>query len=152
MCSDLTNINGYILDNKHYYLLRIFYEDTDAGQIIYHSNYLKFFERARSSLLNLLNIDQVNMQEKNGVSLVVRKVNIIWHKPAKLNDCIIIETCLKYAKNSSITLCQNAFKFKHNKNNNLLVSGIVEIVAINSEFKVLRIGKIINDAFYQNKY
>lgn len=146
------NLDGIIKNNIHHYVVKVFFEDTDAGQIVYHTNYLKYFERARTSLLNLLKIDQINLKKNHDIILVVRKADIKWFKPAILNDTLLVETCLKYAKNSSITLCQNAFKFKHNKNNNLLVSGIVEIVAINSEFKVLRIGKIINDAFFQNKY
>ena len=51
-------INGEIINDTHYYITRIFYEDTDAGGIVYHANYLKYFERARTSLLNLINIDQ----------------------------------------------------------------------------------------------
>ncbi len=57
--SEINNlINGEIIDDIHYYITRIFYEDTDAGGIVYHANYLKYFERARTSLLNLININQ----------------------------------------------------------------------------------------------
>ena len=54
------NLDGIINNNRHYYFVRVFYEDTDAGQIVYHTNYLKYFERARTSLLNLLKIDPVS--------------------------------------------------------------------------------------------
>ena len=57
------NLNGIINNNIHHYLVKVFYEDTDAGQIVYHSNYLKYFERARTSLLNLLKIDQINLKK-----------------------------------------------------------------------------------------
>ena len=50
-------INGKIINHHHHYVTRIFYEDTDAGGIVYHANYLKYFERARTSLLNLINFD-----------------------------------------------------------------------------------------------
>ena len=57
--SEINNfINGEIVNNTHHYIIRIFYEDTDAGGIVYHANYLKYFERARTSLLNLIDIDQ----------------------------------------------------------------------------------------------
>ena len=57
--SEINNlINGTIINDTHYYITRIFYEDTDAGGIVYHANYLKYFERARTSLLNLINIYQ----------------------------------------------------------------------------------------------
>ena len=60
-------INGEIINDTHYYIIRIFYEDTDAGGIVYHANYLKYFERARTSLLNLINIEVIR---KNGVILL----------------------------------------------------------------------------------
>ena len=63
--SDVNNlINGEIIHDTHYYVTRIFYEDTDAGGIVYHANYLKYFERARTSLLNLIDIDQKQLIEK----------------------------------------------------------------------------------------
>ena len=69
---DINNlINGEIINDTHYYVTRIFYEDTDAGGIVYHANYLKYFERARTSLLNLINIDQKQLLEKN-------KLNADW--------------------------------------------------------------------------
>ena len=63
-------INGEIINDIHYYITRIFYEDTDAGGIVYHANYLKYFERARTSLLNLINIDQKQLLEKKNWDLL----------------------------------------------------------------------------------
>ena len=150
--NNLNNLNGVIQGNEHFYYLKVYYEDTDAGQIVYHANYLKYFERARSSLLNLLKINQVFLREKYNISLVVRRAEIIWHKPALLNDTILIRSCLKYAKNSSITIKQSAYcVIDGNKENVLLVTGIIQIVAINNDFKVKRINKILNKKFFQNK-
>ena len=152
MKNNFENLDGAIKDNKHFYKLRVFYEDTDAGQIVYHTNYLKYFERARSSLLNLLKIDQLNLKKEDNVILVVKKVDVNWYKPAKLNDKILIETCLKYAKNSSITLNQDAYKyFSNNNENELLVSGVIQIVAINNLYKVKNMNSILNHKFFQNK-
>lgn len=149
MLIKFNNLDGKLINNKHYYPIKIFYEDTDAGGIVYHSNYLKYFERARTSLLNLLKIDQIKLSEKHDTKLVVRKGDIIWHKPAKLNDTLLIETCLKYAKNSSITLEQKAFI--NNKNETaLLVTGLFQIVAVNDNFKVKRIKSILQSNFFNN--
>ena len=146
------NLEGEINNNRHHYLLKVFYEDTDSGQIVYHTNYLKYFERARTSLLNLLKIDQINLKKNHDIILVVRKADIKWLKPAILNDTIIIETCLKYAKNTSITISQQACRFCEIKEKDeLLVSGTIQIVAINKEFKVKRINKILKSKFFQNK-
>jgi acyl-CoA thioester hydrolase len=149
MLIKFNNLDGKLINNKHYYPIKIFYEDTDAGGIVYHSNYLKYFERARTSLLNLLKIDQIKLSQKYDTKLVVRKGDIIWHKPAKLNDTLLIETCLKYAKNSSITLEQKAFI--NNKNEtDLLVTGLFQIVAVNDNFKVKRIKSILQSNFFNN--
>ena len=150
--TNFENLDGIIKDDKHFYKLRVFYEDTDAGQIVYHTNYLKYFERARSSLLNLLEIDQLKLKKEDDIILVVKKVDVNWHKSAKLNDKLLIETCLKYAKNSSITLNQDAYKYVSNNNQNeLLVSGVIQIVAINSLYKVKKMNLILNHKFFQNK-
>lgn len=149
MLIKFNNLDGKLINNKHYYPIRIFYEDTDAGGIVYHSNYLKYFERARTSLLNLLKIDQIKLSQKHDTKLVVRKGDIIWHKPAKLNDTLLIETCLKYAKNSSITLEQKAF-INNKTETNLLVTGLFQIVAVNDNFKVKRIKNILQSNFFNN--
>ena len=151
MLIKFNNLDGKIINHKHYYPIKIFYEDTDAGRVVYHSNYLNFFERARTSLLNLLKIDQVKLSQKHDIKLVVRKGDIIWHKPAKLNDTLLIETCLKYAKNSSITIDQLAYRYcDMNKTKELLVSGIIQIVAMSSGLKVRRINKVLKNPFFLN--
>lgn len=149
MLIKFNNLDGKLINNKHYYPIKIFYEDTDAGGIVYHSNYLKYFERARTSLLNLLKIDQIKLSQKHDTKLVVRKGDIIWHKPAKLNDTLLIETCLKYAKNTSITLEQKAFINNENETD-LLVTGLFQIVAVNDNFKVMRIKSILQSNFFNN--
>ena len=150
--NNLQNLDGIIQGNEHYYYLKVYHEDTDAGQIVYHTNYLKYFERARTSLLNLLNIDQADLRKKHNINLVVRKADLIWHKPALFNDTILIKSCLKYAKNTSITINQQACRFcGMGEKNELLVSGTIQIVAINKEFKVKRINQVLINKFFKNK-
>ena len=145
------NLDGIIKNNIHHYVVKVFFEDTDAGQIVYHTNYLKYFERARTSLLNLLKIDQINLKKSYDIILVVRKADIEWFKPAILNDTLLIESCLKYAKNSSITMEQLAYRYCDiKKTKELLVSGIIQIVAMSSSFKVRRINKVLKNPFFQN--
>ena len=60
--NNFQNIDGFIEDNDHFYYLKVYFEDTDAGQIVYHTNYLKYFERARTSLLNLLKFPRINLR------------------------------------------------------------------------------------------
>ena len=147
---NFNNLNGVITRNKHYYPVKIFYEDTDAGGIVYHSNYLNFFERARTSLLNLLKLDQTYLKNEVDIILVVRNGNLVWHKPAKLNDTLLIETCLKYVKNSYILLNQKAYIY-NDCIKNLLVSANFQIVAIDSNFKVKRIKNVLKHKFFTNR-
>ena len=92
-----------------------------------------------------------NLKTNHDIILVVRKADIQWCKPAILNDTLLIETCLKYAKNSSITIQQRAHRHcDMNKTKELLVSGVIQIVAMNSSFKVRRINKILKNPFFQN--
>ncbi len=145
------NLDGIINNNKHYYVVKVFYEDTDAGQIVYHTNYLKYFERARTSLLNLIKIDQIKLTKTYDIILVVRKADIRWLKPAVLNDTLLIETCLKYAKNTSITIQQLAYRYSNmNQTKELLVSGTIQIVAMSRSFKIKRINRILKNPFFQN--
>ena len=150
--NNLQNLDGIIQGNQHHYYLKVYHEDTDAGQIVYHTNYLKYFERARTSLLNLLNINQEDLRKTHNINLVVRKADLIQHKPALFNDTILIKSCLKYAKNTSITINQIACRFfGMGEKNELLVSGTIQIVAINKDFKVKRINQILKCKFFQNK-
>ena len=95
-------------------------------------------------------ISLLNLKKEFDIILVVKKVDVNWYKSAKLNDKLVIETCLKYAKNSSITLNQVAYKYdSNNHEHELLVSGVIQIVAINSQNKVRRMNTILNHKFFQ---
>ena len=99
------NINdGSILYGSHFYCLKVFYEDTDAGGIVYHANYLKFFERARTSLLNCLMVNQYELLQNKALRFVLREIFLKITDSFKLNDLVLIETRHKYAKNSFILL------------------------------------------------
>ncbi len=147
----IDNFNGIIIDNNHYYLIRVFYEDTDSGGIVYHSNYLNYFERARTSILNLLNLDQKRLYDEKGLSFVVREVSLKITNSFYLNDFIIIESRLKYAKNSYITLDQLAWSIdKDFKLDVLCVKGSIQIVMIDNNNKVRKINKILTNSFFNN--
>jgi acyl-CoA thioester hydrolase len=81
------------LDGKtHLYPLVVFYEDTDAGGIVYHANYLAFAERARSAMLNLLGFTNRNIAERHKVAIAVRHCTIDFRKAAQLEDRLTVES------------------------------------------------------------
>ena len=148
--SEINNfINGEIINNTHHYFTRIFYEDTDAGGIVYHANYLKYFERARTSLLNLINIDQKQLLEKKKLAFVVRDINLRINKSFQLNQILLVKTCLKSAKKSCIVLKHEAYETIQNticKNPNVVCE--IQIVMINDKNKVKNISKILYHPFF----
>ena len=149
--SEINNlINGEIVNNTHYYITRIFYEDTDAGGIVYHANYLKYFERARTSLLNLIKIDQKELLEKNKLGFVVRDINLRINKSFQLNQILQVKTCLKSAKKSCIVLRHEAYET--NQNTNIKTPNVlceIQIVMINDQNKVKDISKILDHPFFK---
>ena len=70
--------------------VRVYYQDTDAGGVVYHAQYLSFMERARSELLNAAGIDLARFTAKHGVLFVVFQVAITYHEPARLNDMLSV--------------------------------------------------------------
>lgn len=74
--------------------IRVYYEDTDAGGIVYYANYLKFAERGRTEFLRALGHDHRAMRDRFGLGFVVRRCTVEYLKPALLDDALIVETRL----------------------------------------------------------
>lgn len=85
--------------------VRIYYEDTDAGGIVYNANYLKYMERARTEWLRSLGVEQDTLLEQ-GVAFVVRKVELDMLKPARFNDALTVTVTVKKLKRASIVFEQ----------------------------------------------
>jgi acyl-CoA thioester hydrolase len=82
--------SGFFEGSQHLFPVRVYYEDTDLSGIVYHANYLKWFERARSDLLRLLGIDQRAAVEAGEGAYAVADLNIRYVAPAKLDDDVVI--------------------------------------------------------------
>ena len=117
---------------------RVYFEDTDSGGVVYHANYLKFMERARTEWLRSLGLNQIKLKQEDKVMFVVRKIDIQYRIPARFNDELLIQTnCFKIT-DYSIMLKQNILRDEQ-----IITEGKVEIVCINSDlFKPVRIPKI----------
>jgi acyl-CoA thioester hydrolase len=84
--------DGAINGARHLYAVRVYYEDTDLSGIVYHANYLRWFERARSDLLRRLGIDQRAAIEKGEGAYAVSELALRYLRPARLDDDILVET------------------------------------------------------------
>ncbi len=98
---------GVLAEGAHWLPLRVYFEDTDAGGIVYHANYLKFMERARSDFARQIGIDQNAMMEGDDpLAFVVKRIDIDYARPARLDDALVVETRLKVLKGASMESLQ----------------------------------------------
>ena len=105
------NPPGGVFDgSRHLYAVRVYYEDTDLSGITYHANYLRWFERARSDLLRMLDIDQRAAIEAGEGAYAVSEINLKYLRPAKLDDDVVIETTCTELGAASCRMHQKAFR------------------------------------------
>ena len=86
--------------------LRVYWEDTDAGGVVYYANYLKFMERARSEWLRALGFEQDVLRDAQGVVFVVRRVEVDYLAPARFNDALAVSVELKRIGGASLAVEQ----------------------------------------------
>ncbi|KAF0675741.1 tol-pal system-associated acyl-CoA thioesterase [Profundibacterium mesophilum] len=91
---------------SHSFSLRVYYEDTDLGGIVYYANYLRFIERARSEWVRSLGIDQRRMKEEHGTVFAVRRLAADYLSPAHYDDMLTVNTALVNATGARLTLEQ----------------------------------------------
>lgn len=99
---------GMIGGSRHLFAVRAYYEDTDLSGIVYHANYLRWFERARSDLLLLLGIDQRAAVEAGEGAYAVADLHIRYARPARLDDVVVIETTCEELRAASVRIRQRA--------------------------------------------
>ena len=90
--------------------IRVYWEDTDAGGIVFYANYLKFFERARTEWLRHLGIEQQALREATGGMFVVVETQLKYHKPAQLDDLLSVNASLLSKGRSSLIITQQAWR------------------------------------------
>ena len=90
--------------------LRVYWEDTDAGGVVFYANYLKFFERARTEWLRSLGIEQQTLADTSGVVFVVRSTSVEYNAPARLDDQLQIRTDIERVGPASVQFAQEAWR------------------------------------------
>ncbi len=115
--------------------MRVYYEDTDAGGVVFYANYLKFMERARSEWLRAIGFDQLALSRDFSVLFVVRSLEIDYLKPGRFDDMLQISVELVAAQGSRIEVLQNV-----SRGEELLATARVKVVCVNTRlFKAARI-------------
>lgn len=115
---------------------RVYYEDTDAGGVVFYANYLKFAERGRTELLRAAGFENRALHEREGVLFVVRRLNADYHRSARLDDLLRVKTSVKTVNNASFEMNQAIFR-----HDSLLFSMDITLVCINIEGKPVRLSE-----------
>lgn len=120
--------------------IRVYYEDTDAGGVVYHSNYLKYMERARSEWLRQLGFDQEPLYRQQGLLFAVANMEIRFVAPARLDDTLTVSVQLQQQKRASLMLQQSIHRDRHHdQEKQALIKATVRIAVLNREFKPTRL-------------
>jgi acyl-CoA thioester hydrolase len=131
------------MNNSFSWPVRIYYEDTDGGGVVYHANYLKFFERARTEWLRSLGFEQTELRERDSVLFVVRTVQIKYVQPARFNQLLEVVTSIAELGRSRIVFDQ---RLQHG--GTLLTAATVEVACVHSDnFKPMPIPAMMRQHF-----
>ena len=110
MTAQLVPHSGLFDGPVHRFAVRAYFEDTDLSGVVYHANYLRWFERARSDMLRLLGIDQRAAQEAGEGAYAVADLTIRYAAPARLDDAVLIESRVEEMRAASCRMHQIAFR------------------------------------------
>ena len=120
--------------------IRIYWEDTDAGGIVFYANYLKFFERARTEWLRSLGFGQQVLRDQSGGMFVVSETAVKYHSPARLDDTLLVTAELQDAGRVSLTIAQRAYLRTSSQADRLLAEGTIRLGWVDSQ--TLKPGRI----------
>ena len=122
------------MHENFFHKLKVYYEDTDAGGVVYYANYLKFLERARTEALVTLGFNNKKLKEDFGSLIIVKSCNIEYKIPSHLEDELIIRSFVKSVTKTSFFMNQFI-----SRGEDLIVEAKVHLVFVNTEGKPMRI-------------
>ena len=122
------------MPKKFTFKIKVYYEDTDAGGVVYYANYLKFLERARSEAIYSLGYTNSSILERFGVLLIVKSCNIEYKKPARFEDTLEIISEIKSFTKTSFLMKQNILR-----NNEIISDAEIHLVSVDKNGKPSKI-------------
>ena len=131
---------GYLDGTAHIYPVRVFYEDTDAGGLVYHANYLKFAERGRTEMLRLLGVNHSEMATRYGMGFAVRSCQVEFRRAARLDDLLEVRTRLVELHGASIAIEQAVMRGAE-----LIAELVLRIVCLRAQARPARIPDSVRD-------
>ena len=130
------------MHENFYHTVKVYYEDTDAGGVVYYANYLKYLERARTEALTSIGLTNLQIKEKFGALIIVKSCNIEYRKSAYLEDELQIRSFIKSITRTSFFMNQFI-----TKNQDSIVEAQVHLVFINEKGKPIKVPDLIFDNF-----
>jgi acyl-CoA thioester hydrolase len=125
---------GSLQGGVHRFPIRVYYEDTDAAGIVYYANYLKFVERARTEMMRLYGVEHERERRSGGTAFIVRRAEIDYLAPARLDDELVVETRIKELGGASILLSQDVLR-----DDSMLVRATVLVACIGAQGRPVRL-------------
>ena len=110
--------------------VRVYWEDTDAGGVVYYASYLKFLERARTEWLRALGVDQVRMMRDERLQFVVVEANVRYHRPARFDDELLVTVTLDSLRGASVVMSQEVRRGRNAEE--LLVTATVRAACLDA--------------------
>ena len=120
--------------------IRVYYEDTDHGGVVYYANYLKYMERARSEFLRSAGLELDAIEDEFGVMFAVRQANVSYHAPARFNELLNVESALVEMRGARIAFQQHIYR---QSDGQLLTHGDIQLACISRDGSVSRIPKTV---------
>ena len=130
------------MHENFYHNVKVYYEDTDAGGVVYYANYLKYLERARTEALSTIGLSNLKIKDKFGSLIIVKSCNIEFKKSAQLEDELKIRSFVKSVTKTSFFMNQII-----TNGGNTIVESQVHLVFVNEKGKPVKVPEIIFDNF-----
>jgi len=119
--------------------VRVYFQDTDAGGVVYHANYVNFMERARTEWLRTFGYSNAGLMKELGVMFVVRSIKLDYLKPAMLDDSLTVTAQIKEVGRSQVTLSQTV-----TRDDVVLTEGVVHLVCVDVQsFKPVSVPEVL---------
>ena len=122
--------------------IKVYYEDTDAGGVVYYANYLKYLEGARTEALIKIGLSNLKIKDNFKALIIVKSCNIDYKKSAYLEDELNIKSYILSLTKTSFVMCQTIFK-----NKIVIVEAKIYLVFVNEKVKPIKIPKLVVDKF-----
>jgi len=130
------------MHENFYHNVKVYYEDTDAGGVVYYANYLKYLERARTEALASIGLSNLQIKDKFGSLIIVKSCNIDYKKSAHLEDELTVRSFIKSATKTSFLMYQYI-----TKNEISIIEAQVHLVFINEKGKPVKVPDVIFENF-----